>query len=218
MKYMFFALTCMCVMPLVTHAECDYQRQAELSRLASNVQFAYTADIGDKIAFDLTVTNLTDDLYMVDSYGNYFTGEETTLTYSGADMSGFGSGETVTFIIYSNDANCYGTKILTKYITFPEYNLYSNMDECTNNPTFKYCQFWLNTSSLTLTQFYSEYEAYIEEQNEVTESEEVEESSFWSTLSELFDDAVVRIGLIVCAVIIVGLLVYKIVKSKVMVK
>ena len=66
-KYVLFTLICMCVTPLITHAECDYQRQAELARLASNVQLTYTynSDSG----FQVIMTNLTSDLYAVNNYG-----------------------------------------------------------------------------------------------------------------------------------------------------
>ena len=61
-KYVIFALMCMCVTPLITHAECDYQRKAELSRMASNVQFSYTYD--ENIDFTVNITNIIDDIYV----------------------------------------------------------------------------------------------------------------------------------------------------------
>ena len=57
-KYVICALICMCVTPTFVHAKCDYQRQAELSRIASNVQLAYTYDSTE---FTVFVSNLTID-------------------------------------------------------------------------------------------------------------------------------------------------------------
>ena len=64
-KYVICALICMCVTPTFVHAKCDYQRQAELSRIASNVQVAYTYD---SVEFTVFVSNLTSDLYITDNY------------------------------------------------------------------------------------------------------------------------------------------------------
>ena len=44
-KYVVFTFICMIFVPLVSYADCDYQREAELSRIASNVQINYTYEI-----------------------------------------------------------------------------------------------------------------------------------------------------------------------------
>ena len=71
-KYVICALICMCVTPTFVHAKCDYQRQAELSRIASNVQVAYTYD---SVEFTVFVSNLTSDLYITDNYGREYYGD-----------------------------------------------------------------------------------------------------------------------------------------------
>lgn len=132
-KYIVFAFLCMSVSPLMIFADCDYQRQAELSRLASNVQLSYLYNDKD---FTIFMTNLTDDLYVVDDYGRtyYGAGEKTFHYYSG----------TVNFNIYSNDANCRGEMLLTKTITLPTLNIYASREECQRYPNFEYCQKWGN--------------------------------------------------------------------------
>lgn len=160
-KYMFFALLCMCVTPIITHAECDYQRQAELARLASNVQLNYNYDVSSGLKFTLYVTNLTNDLYMVDSYGNYFSGgAERSLVYSSNTVSGFNNKDNISFTIYSNDSECRGSELITKYISFPSFNPYSYNDECQENPNFKYCQTWMDTSSVNYDEFVNELAKY----------------------------------------------------------
>ena len=130
-KYVIFALMCMCVTPLITHAECDYQRKAELSRMASNVQLSYIYDAN--YGFQVILTNLTNDLYTIDNYGN--------VIYGGKEHSfDFASGK-ISFDIYSLDSNCSG-KLTTKSIDLPTVNSFSYYSECNQYPQFKYCQLW----------------------------------------------------------------------------
>lgn len=130
-KYVIFALMCMCVTPLITHAECDYQRKAELSRMASNVQLSYIYDAN--YGFQVILTNLTNDLYTIDNYGN--------VIYGGKEHSfDFASGK-ISFDIYSSDSNCSG-KLTTKSIDLPTVNSFSYYSECNQYPQFKYCQLW----------------------------------------------------------------------------
>ncbi len=132
-KYVFFILICMIVFPFTIHAECDYQRQAELSRLASNVQLTY---VYTETGFSVIMTNLTKDLYAVDMYSKVIPGgEEKTFSYASG---------TVRFDIYTTDSSCSKEKLLTKTITLPTINSLSFRDECKQYPNFKYCQLWGN--------------------------------------------------------------------------
>ena len=148
-KYVFFALICMCVTPLITHAECDYQRQAELNRLASNVKLAYVySDNG----FQVIMTNLTNDLYATNLYESRINGgAERTFNYSSG---------TVDFDIYSNDPNCPNELLITKSITLPVINMYYDSGECKQYPNFKYCQMW-GEFNITDEQFQNEFNQYV---------------------------------------------------------
>ncbi len=148
-RYLLCVLICMCVTPTFVHARCDYQRQAELSRIASNVQVAYTYDT---VEFTVFVSNLTSDLYMTDNYGKiyYGDGKEKTLK--------FASG-TINFDIHSNDSNCKGEKLLRKSITLPTINLFATFPECNQYPNFKYCQNW-GALGISNERFYSEFSEY----------------------------------------------------------
>lgn len=160
-KYFIFTLVCMLVIPTISNAECDYQRQAELARKASNVQLSYNYSVTSGLQFTLYVTNLTDDLYMVDSYDNYFTGgDERSFVYASSTVSGFNNKDKITFTIYANDDECHGVKLLNKYITFPSFNPYSYNEECKSNPNFVYCQTWLDTSNLDYDQFAAALKQY----------------------------------------------------------
>ena len=148
-KYVIFALICMCVTPLITHAECDYQRLAELSRLASNVQLSYT--YSEENGFQITMTNLTNDLYATNIYGQRIDG--------GAERVFEAVSGSYNYDIYSNDPNCRGDKLLTKYVSTPSPNRFYQFDECKKYPNFKYCQLWLNTA-IDISQFREEFNKY----------------------------------------------------------
>lgn len=151
-KYVICALICMCVTPTFVHAKCDYQRQAELSRIASNVQVAYTYD---SVEFTVFVSNLTSDLYITDNYGREYYGDGKEKVFK------FASG-TVNFDIYSNDPNCRGEELLRKSITLPSINTFAMSPECNQYPNFKYCQNW-GELAISDEQFYSEFNKYKQE-------------------------------------------------------
>ena len=212
-KYVFFAVICMCVTPLVTHAECDYQRQAELSRLASNVQMSYTYDVANGVNFTLYMTNLTNDVYIVDEFGNTFSGVgEKSMLYSSSNVSGFQQGKQVGFEIYSNDNNCKDYLIMNKYINFPKFNAYSTLDECKQHPNFKYCQMWVDTSSIT-------YDQFIDELNKSTSSSqtveaEAEENIWDEVITFLTQPHIVIVGSILIILVLISVVVWKIIGRK----
>ena len=212
-KYVFFAVICMCVTPLVTHAECDYQRQAELSRLASNVQMSYTYDVANGVNFTLYMTNLTNDIYIVDEFGNTFSGVgEKSMLYSSSNVSGFQQGKQVGFEIYSNDNNCKDYLIMNKYINFPKFNAYSTLDECKQHPNFKYCQMWVDTSSIT-------YDQFIDELNKSTSSSqtveaEAEENVWDEVITFLTQPHIVIVGSILIILVLISVVVWKIIGRK----
>lgn len=213
MKYGLFILICMCIFPLTSHAECDYQRIAELSRLASNVQINYTYDVSDNVSFNLYVMNLTDDIYVVDSYGNYFAGNgEMNFTYSPLTIAGFSSGTTVKYQIYSNDNNCKNELLLAKSITFPYYNPLSSTSECRSNPNFKYCQLWTNTNGISSSQFDEELNKYNEEKQNTTINEN--EQTLLSQILILFENPFVRGTGIFLIIIILVTIIFKVILDK----
>ncbi len=212
-KYVFFTLICMCVAPLITRAECDYQRQAELLRIASNVQFSYNYNMNEGLTFTLYVNNLTDDIYVVDSYGQRLSGAgEKQLIYSPSRVSGFQSGDQVRFEIYSNDSNCPSNLLITKYVNFPIFNPYSNLDECKQNPNFKYCQIWVDTSSVTYEQFTSELNSTKNQPTE--EAEEIKQNIFEKILSVLARPQTMIVGLILLIIVLISLFIYILKRKK----
>ena len=209
-KYVFFALICMCVTPLITHAECDYQRQAELSRLASNVQFSYNYD--SNMNFTINITNVTDDIYV--SYLNPSTLSYESLYGAGEKNIQVVSGTSLKFVIYSNDHNCPGEELMTKYITTPNYNVFSNYDECKQYPNFKYCQVWLSTS-ITHEQFQSEFNNYTKSV-ESNKKSQVDKSAFWDEIVTFFEDntPILIFGAVLIGILIITIIVVKLLRRK----
>lgn len=158
-RYYIFTLLCMFFFPLITHAECDYQRMAELNKIASNVQFSYSYDLdGSKEPqFGVNVTNITSDIYIEYSSTNWlFVDRVENVSEVFID---FYEGSTLTFKINSADSSCYGKLLATRYISTPVYNEYYLTPECKKYPSFKYCSAWLGTS-ITDEQFRREFEKY----------------------------------------------------------
>lgn len=200
-KYVLFILMCMCVTPVITHAECDYQRQAELSRLASNVQFNYTSEISNGLRFNLYITNLTNDLYIVDDYGNVFSGSgEKQFTYSSNTISGFRNGAKVSFKFFSNDVNCKGGFITTKYVNFPYFNSYSSLDECKQYPNFKYCQMWTNTSNLSLDQFQNEIQQY---RRDSEKTNKVIKTNYLDLIIDMLNQSYIKVFIVFLMIVII---------------
>lgn len=167
-KYALFAFICLFVFPIMSHAECDYQRMAELNKIASNVQFSYSYELDEKgkpIVY-VHVLNTTDDIYidsltasglLVERLDN---NKEITLDFfTSAGM---------TFNVYSNDINCQGEKLLTRYIEVPDYNFFYETDECKKYPDFKYCKLWSNNVNHDV--FYSELNDYINRNKNIDNS------------------------------------------------
>lgn len=190
-KYVIFTLICMCVTPLITHAECDYQRQAELARLASNVQLTYTYNSNS--GFQVIMTNLTSDLYAVDDYGKRING--------GGEKIFESSSGTVNFDIYATDRSCSG-KLVTKSINLPSINVYSYYDECKQYPNFKYCQLW-GEFSVTNDQFTKELESYKEEVDESLTSADSGNSEVLEIILETLSNNAFMFIFLGCVVVIV---------------
>ena len=143
---------CMFVSPLITKASCDYQRKAELSKIASNVQVNYSYEVENEYpVMNIILNNITDDIYVEDNYGNVFTNSENILTYT--------LGANIDFIIYSKDNNCYSEKLLTKYVKTPYYNVYYSDAICNDNSN-KLCGMWVDTSDMSYADFVSNVSSF----------------------------------------------------------
>lgn len=149
--------------PLLVHAECSSERLIELNKIANNVNLNYTYEIKDMDAlFTITVNNLTNDIYLYEKNEN--------ITVSGNKeqiiSKKIPSGTNLTFVVYSNDANCKGEALSSKYLSLPYYNYYSEYGLCKSYPEHKYCQRWFDPSTISRTEFDKALYAYMDKQFE----------------------------------------------------
>ncbi len=180
-------------------ADCSYERKAELSRIASNVQFSYDYEMNENgnPEFTVTISNLTNDIYIEDDMtGEFISGiGERNISYP--------NGSSIQFKIYSNDQNCYGDSILTQHINLPYYNYYSSSEECRNYPNFAYCQMWLNTNITTdaFNNALGNYKQDLQTQN----NEAVDENTLWENLLVFWNEnKIMLIMAIVCIIILIA--------------
>ena len=199
MKYILVTIGIMFIIPFTVKADCSYEREAELSRIAANVQFSYTYEVNEYgiPRFNVNIINVSNDIYVRDNYGNNFYQNENNHTYQ--------HGEELSFTIYSNDANCLNEYLLTQYVSLPKYNAFRSTKECQDNPDFKYCQMWSATASLTQQQFDVELQNYKQPNVDVAASQEKEH--FW----EGFKNGLLQnyYLIIILVVLIILIVVYK---------
>lgn len=167
-KYFLGIAAALCFLPISAHAECSSERIAELNKIANNVNLSYTYEFDKTVPddggkseimaalFSTHISNLTNDIYIE----NTETGNTHVGTGETTDPTKFESGKSITYTIYSNDPNCKGQSLTSKYITFPKFNEYSTFDECEEYPDFKYCKTWLDTSNLNVDDFNAALEKY----------------------------------------------------------
>lgn len=192
LKFLLFTIICMFITPIITHAECDYQRQAELSRLASNVQISYNyAIVNGYPEYTVNISNITNDIYMMDSLGSTFASK------SEFSQKYYLWNNEVDYTIYSNDNNCKGEVLLTKHISFPRYNQYSVLPECQKYASSELCSIWYDTSSYSQEQFINALT-----RTSSIEKPKIEETSLSETILDVIMDNLVYVILSVIGILI----------------
>ena len=192
-NYFLVLVFCLFVSPLVSYASCDDSRLAELSKIASNVQFSYSYDVVlNRPEFKVNMSNITSDIYVVDSFENVFTGFEASYGYQFIN--------TITYDIYSNDINCQGEKLMRKSVNIPSYNKYSMYKECENHRDLSACQLWSNVWFDSDEDFYS---LINETKKSNIENKEEEGASTVNYLIQLVKSSYIWIALAIVLLIIV---------------
>lgn len=169
LKYVMFSLLCVFISPFIVKADCSYEREAELSRIASNIQISYTYELKNGIMnYLVNITNITDDVFVFDNYGNKFT--------VGDHVKNYISVSELSFDVYSMQAECMHEKILTKHLTLPIFNQFSILPECEKYPNFRLCTLWLDTSKYSKSDFESALNKY---NDDLLNNKEIEEEKKW---------------------------------------
>ena len=129
----------------LSYGGCDYSTIARLKSLVNNVNVYYDYYLKDDIAyFNVTLTNVPENVYFIDSYDNgkysYLNTNDGQITiYNYSSKNGF-------YSFYSSLDECNTTKLGTKYYKFPTYNIYYKSQLCEDIPEFSLCQKWANVN------------------------------------------------------------------------
>ena len=171
-------LICMMLFTFNVYAKCDSNELNRLKELAKKVEFTYqyTGDKNNQY-FDITASNLHEDLkvliikdYYMDDYQEFKYNSKKTFK-----LSKFENDSKVKITIKAFVPNeCSGETVYTKTIDLPFYNSYQNSNECLQYPDFKYCQEFLD-NSISKTTFDSALHDYIEDKENISSEDPVEE-------------------------------------------
>lgn len=142
----------------LTYGGCDYSDVSRMKSIVTNINLSYDYKIiSNEVYFDVTISNLTDDIYFYDTstekkyyYSDTNNGEIVIPDYNITSGS---------YKFYSAKNECFGVSLGTKYYNFPVYNKYYNDPLCADIPNYSLCQKWgyVNYSQNEFEQMIFEY-------------------------------------------------------------
>lgn len=156
---------------ITINADCTYSDISRLKGYASNINISYDYRIeNNTVYFKTTINNLTPELYMVDNATNkkYFysdsnNGELIIDNYTNVTKD--------KYVIYASTSNCEDKRLLTKYYSFPQYNIYYESQECQGIQNFYLCKKWVSEGT-SFNKFYEIVEEYKNSKNVIEEEDE----------------------------------------------
>ena len=158
-------------------AKCMYSDIAELKKIAANVNYSYEYNIVENEAlFNITLTNLTTDIYFVDETTNkIYKNKAAEIT-----LKNYASGETIIYKFYPSNSDCSSTNLYTIRITLPKYNKYYNNSVCNGATEYSLCQRWSshNLDYSSFVEKVSQYKLNKQEQQQAL-SKEVDNDSLF---------------------------------------
>lgn len=164
--------------------KCDYTLLSNLKNFTSNVDITYTYHIeNDDAYFDITLTNIRDNIYFVDNTNNktyYYTD-----TLNGIiTIPNYKSGK-VSFSFYSNHNECLNEKLAIKYVNLPLYNKYYNYPECEGVTNLKACEKWSGYSA-SIEEFRDEVTKYKEKKEDNNTVKNIENLTWFNKLVKIY--------------------------------
>lgn len=160
-KVLVFVFSLLMFMPKIVNAQCDYNDKSKLQALANNVNITYnyqeTNDgINSGVKFNITITNLNPDIYIVDqtNIGVYYYNNTNEIT-----LGNYMPGTTTRFIVYGNTPQCKGVELMNHYITLPSYNRFYKDSVCDGLTSYKLCQRWSRVE-MSYDQFVKQVQDY----------------------------------------------------------
>jgi hypothetical protein len=163
-------------------AECSLSQVSRLTKIANNVNITYVFDENDKATYDITITNLTKEIYLLDTTNN------KKYSYSSKNkeivISNVPNGTTLKFSIYAVDRKCYTEKLVSKTISLPAYNPYYKNPLCQEASAHPLCQRFTKTS-VTEEEFKKIIDEYLKKSDEEPE-EPINENIWWNLFIEYY--------------------------------
>lgn len=123
----------------LTYGGCDTSVIARMKQVVANINISYDYKIiNDKVYYDVTISNLTNDIYVRDNYGNreYYNYNNGELVIPNIDNN------SLSLRFNSNINDCRGLLLGTRYDQFPIFNKYYDDEVCKNMEDFLYCNKW----------------------------------------------------------------------------
>ena len=191
MKGRIVLITLLILFPISCKAlSCNYAEQARLRKLASNIATSYEyVENDESVSFDVTITNVTDELYIHDNNtGNdyQFNGTNEII------IKGYEPGTNVKYSIYPVKTNCTYSYLTNKYVNLPYYNKYYKDPLC-EGKKYSICGKWQKVT-LTYDEFVETINEYDKKKDEEKENEEKQDNIFDIISKFIFDYYIFILG------------------------
>lgn len=194
-KYVKIILLLLSFLPSSILADsCDWAEISAKKNLARNISWSYEYYVkNNKMYFDITVSNVYEDLYVVDN--------SSKKTYSKTEfiIKELSDNQKLSFDIYSKKC---GEVVATKEISLPTYNKYYTSEYCKGISEFSYCKKWQTLSS-TITE--EVLKKQTDEYRKGLEEKQVKVIEYGATSSNFY----VIVGLILLALVIFLVLIFR---------
>jgi len=184
---------------------CTQEEQVRLRQLANATQISYefykdTTD--DTVGFTVQISSFTPDFYIYNKKdGTYF-------EYNGnstVSNSSFAPGLTYQLPFYASDSGaCKGYLILTKVVSLPNYNPYSEDPLCKGIETYELCKKFTPIRITSYTDFQQRVKQYISSLKEPTKETPKPTPVKTKTIWEMIWDFTAAYYMFFLAIVIVG--------------
>lgn len=214
---------CFFVTTSVNAETCSNKELNSLKEKAINIKVTYdlydsTYNENHLYYFNVLITNFDKDFYIVDSDGQEFKYMENLEDNGVRVLRSVKEGTKYDFTLYtSNETRCPDNKIITKSITLPYYNDYSQREECNGIEEFSLCQKYYGGVIDSEDYFKTQVEKY--RKSLVDNSNKKNDKSIVSIiLAFITNNLLIVIPSIIVIIVIVILVVIKTIKKKKRVK
>jgi hypothetical protein len=171
---------------------CENKTLSDYRSLAGNINITYDYRMVDgrmalldgQPIFDVTISNIYDDIYIVDTSTNKTYTYKSFSSETELIIKGYKDNQKIKYQIYTSATGCYGQLLTTRYVTFPNYNEYSADEICKGAEEYSMCQRWGAVSG-TYEEFVAKVTTYKENKNKPIPEEKIP-SQFATFMEKVF--------------------------------